>query len=235
MNVKFFKPILPKKQELSLTANVLEQSINNHPIILFVDEFNDLWYLKCRSANLRHSNQLKRPFKGEILIHKNKNNNQLFWNDTYVDTSHIFKINNNDFDYLTSKYSNDFIYADDLSDDNIDRIYDNIIANIIEVPPNINMIKVNVDKNNDDISFYTEYANQTTFDLEFNNYMKNYGNTPEYASTTNHVKQLKEEIGFRNSTFEKLWKGICSYISNNHLDIIKARLYHQNKDPNMSM
>ena len=201
-----------------------------------MDELKNYWYLKCRSASyLRNSNKLKRSFKGEVLIHENQENNKLFWNNIYVDTSHLFHINCDDFEYLVDKYKNNFLLSNELSDDNVDRIFENVIHNITESQPNINIIRVNVDKNNDSISFYTEYANQKTFDLEFNRYIEKFGNTPKYSSKINHVKQLKEEIESRNSMFEKELEGICSYIFNNHLDIIKARLYHQNKDPDMSM
>lgn len=61
MNDRLLKPILPTDDNLSLTSTVLEQSIDSHPIILFMDELKNYWYLKCRSATyLNNSNQLKK-------------------------------------------------------------------------------------------------------------------------------------------------------------------------------
>lgn len=230
MKDKLLKIISPINYNLSLTSNVLEQNIGRHPIILFMDELKNYWYLKCRSASyLRNSNKLKRSFKGEVLIHENQENNKLFWNNIYVDTSHLFHINCDDFEYLVDKYKNNFLLSNELLDDNVDRIFENVIHNIAESQPNINMIKVNVDKNNDSISFYTEYASQTRFNLEFDNYMKNYGNMPKYASKIDHIKQLKNEIESRNSIIEKRLKKIGYNISNYHLEIIKGRLFNKNE------
>lgn len=212
----------------TLTSNVLEQNIDDHIIVLFDDELRNVWYLKCRSAINSQTNLIRKQLIGEILIHKNKNNNQLFWNDTYVDTTHLYKIKEEDFDYIINKYSNKFIVAESLDNNNIDKIYQNLISNLNNKPPYIkpyiNIIDVNVDKNNDHISFYTEYANQTTIDSEINLFKFRNKNDKDYQNKLQYIISLKDDIINRSVDFKSELEGISGFINNYYSEILKERM-----------
>lgn len=227
MNDKLLRPILPTKNHLSLTSNVLEQNITSHPIILFMDELNNYWYLKCRSATAhKNSNVYKPVYHGEILIHKNQDNDKLFWNDTYVDTSHLFYINTNDFEYLVNKYHNNFIFSDELSHDYEDLLYKNVIRNLKDIPPSISIIKTSLEKDPDIISFYTEYANLNLFNIEYRNYfnnLKEVGTSDLDLLEINRVKRLKNDINQRNISFKSELEGILTFVNNYYSEILYNR------------
>ena len=229
MNDKLFKPILPKELELSLTSNVLEQNVGNHPIILFVDELQNIWYLKCRSAINKRNNLIKKQLIGEILIHKNKKNNQLFFNNTYVDTTHLYKIKEEDFDYIINKYNNKFIVAENLDNDNIHKIYQNVISNFNRKPPYINIIDVKVNQNNDEIKFHTLYANQNTLDSEINLFKFRNQNDKDYQNQLQYIISLKDDIINRSIRFSKSLESISGFINNYYSEILYDRMII--KDP----
>lgn len=129
MNDILFEPVLPKE--------------DSHPFVLFVDELNRYWYLKC--TNKSDENHNKKPsLSNEVLIKKSKDD-ILFYNDTYIDTSHIYWIDRNEFDHFTNKYQIKFISAKNLSDENIDLIYLNILDNFISIPSNIKITIIHIE------------------------------------------------------------------------------------------
>lgn len=175
-----FHQILPKTNKLTLTSNVLQKPFGKHPIILFKDENNDFFYLKCRTATFTNKNNeiiIKKSYPGEILVNKNQNH-QLFWNDTYVDTTHLYRINENEFFYLVNKYNEQFEFD-----------YEN------------NKIVI---KQNDHVNFYTQYANTNTLTFEYDNFIQVNSNKP----FINEITLLKDEIMLRNDTFVEELIGI---------------------------
>lgn len=194
-----FHQILPKTNKLTLTSNVLQKPFGNHPIVLFKDENNDFFYLKCRTATFVNKNNeiiIKKSYPGEVLINKSQNH-QLFWNDTYVDTTHLYRINANEFFYLVNKYHEQFEFAHNLSKDIIKQIFSNLINNFDQIPPNINFIDVSFNKQNDHVNFYTQYANINTLNFEYDNFIQVNSNKP----FINEITSLKDEIMLRNDLF----------------------------------
>lgn len=193
-------------QTKTLASNVLEQNIDDHIIVLFDDELRNVWYLKYSS----------KPYS--------KNNNQLFFNNTYVDTTHLYKIKEEDFDYIINKYSNKFIVAESLDNDNIDKIYQNVISNFNNEPPYINIIDVNVNQNNDEINFHTLYANQNTLDSEINFFKFRNKTDKDYQNKLQSIISLKDDIIKRSMRFSKSLESISGFINNYYSEILYDRM-----------
>lgn len=129
MNDILFEPVLHKE--------------DSHPLILFVDELNRYWYLKCTNKSDENHNQ-KPSLSNEVLIKKSKDNN-LFYDDNYINTSHIYWIDKNEFDHFVNKYQIRFISAKNLSDENIDLIYLNILDKFISIPSSIKITIIHIE------------------------------------------------------------------------------------------
>lgn len=121
MNNILFEQVLPKE--------------DSHPLVLFVDGLNRYWYLKCRNASDENHN-LKSSLSNEVLIKKSKDHN-LFYDDNYINTSHIHWIDKNEFDHFINKYQIKFTFVKNLSDESVDLIYLNILDKFISMPSDI--------------------------------------------------------------------------------------------------
>lgn len=193
-------------QTKTLTSNVLEQNIDDHIIVLFDDELRNVWYLKYSS----------KPYS--------KKNNQVFFNNTYVDTAHLYKMKGEDFDYIVNKYNNKFIVAENLDNDNIDKIYQNVISNFNNEPPYINIIDVSVNQDNDKINFHTLYANQKTLTSELNSFKRKKQNDKNYQNKLQYIISLKDDIINRSMRFSKSLESILGFIDNYYSEILYDRM-----------
>lgn len=90
-----FTPYMPKT---SITFNVFGQPIDRHPVVIWYNGNEDMYYfVKARSAN-DDENQQKKPYPFEVLIPANATaKHQLFKKDSYVDCSQIFKMDREEF------------------------------------------------------------------------------------------------------------------------------------------
>lgn len=129
MNDILFEPVLPKE--------------DSHPLVLFVDELNRYWYLKCTNKSDEDHNK-KSYLSNEVLIKKSKDD-ILFYDDNYINTSHIYWIDKNEFDHFVNKYQIRFISAKNLSDENIDLIYLNILDNFFSIPSSIKITIIHIE------------------------------------------------------------------------------------------
>lgn len=192
-------------QKLFLTSNVLEQNIKNYEIILFVDELQNIWYLKCSSA----------------LYHENK---PALIKDPYVDTTHLYKIKEEDYDYIVNKYNHKFILVEDLHIDNINKIYQNVIGNFNREPSNINIIDVSVNRNDDKINFHTLYTNQTTLDSEINLFKLRNKTDKDYQNKLQYLISLKDDIIKRSIDFKSELEGLLGFIEKYYSEILYDRM-----------
>lgn len=192
-------------QKLFLTSNVLEQNIKSYEIILFVDELQNIWYLKCSSA----------------LYHENK---PALIKDPYVDTTHLYKIKEEDYDYIVNKYNHKFILVEDLHIGNINKIYQNVISNFNREPSNINIIDVSVNRNDDKINFHILYTNQTTLDSEINLFKLRNKNDKDYQTKLQSIISLKDDIINRSMRFSKSLESILGFINNYYSQTLYDRM-----------
>lgn len=192
-------------QKLFLTSNVLEQNIKSYEIILFVDELQNIWYLKCSSA----------------LYHENK---PALIKDPYVDTTHLYKIKEEDYDYIVNKYNHKFILVEDLHIDNINKIYQNVIGNFNREPSNINIIDVSVNRNDDKINFHTLYTNQTTLDSELNLFKLRNKTDKDYQNKLQYLISLKDDIIKRSIDFKSELEGLLGFIEKYYSEILYDRM-----------
>lgn len=138
MNDILFEPVLPKE--------------DSHPLVLFVDELNRYWYLKCTNKIDENHNK-KSSLSNEVLIKKSKGNN-VFYDENYINTSHIYWIDKNEFDHFIDKYQIKFIFAKNLSDENIDLLYLNIFNHFESMPSNIKITIIHIE---DDKQLYSQW------------------------------------------------------------------------------
>lgn len=124
------------KTEKSIIFDRFEKEIKYHPVIVFSDYFDNLYYVKSRSV-YDQKGRLKKPINDEILITKRKKG--LPSKDSYVDLTQIFKISKDDFEKVFNK--NDLIYldSDDLSHEDITKIYNGLYENLSQEPPKVSV------------------------------------------------------------------------------------------------
>ncbi|TQC54366.1 Mbov_0400 family ICE element protein [Mycoplasmopsis cynos] len=120
------------KTEKTIIFDRFEKEKKYHPVIVFSDYFDNLYYVKSRSV-YDQKGRLKKPINDEILITKRKKG--LPSKDSYVDLTQIFKISKDDFEKVFNK--NDVIYldSDDLNHEDITKIYNGLYENLSQEPP----------------------------------------------------------------------------------------------------
>lgn len=198
---KLFKPILPKSDELCLTSTVLEIPTNKHPLIICYDGGINYYYLKCRSA-INRFNKLKTKHFNEVLIHKNTDNpNKVLYKDIYVDTSHIFMINQGDLEKLLINNENMFIWGDELKLDDIQNIGLKMYENLTVIPPLMSITETIVE--DDNINFKTLYCNIEKSQYELSNIKSNLDNSIKLGDKK-LINILKQQYDYSLSIIDNL-------------------------------
>ncbi|WP_391591887.1 hypothetical protein MCAV_00430 [[Mycoplasma] cavipharyngis] len=159
------KAVFPKKRTV-ITFNELGKGLGHHPIIVYYSEAEDeYYYLKIRSARDNDGN-LKKIKNKEIFVPKNSNDKQLLYNDSYIDTTKIFRIKKPE---LISIIDSKKIY-------HIERIdpvyailiYETLGRNLDQEPPFCSLMKVSFDQNIKEFTSETEYTHRKLIDSEYN-------------------------------------------------------------------
>lgn len=85
------------KNQFSFNSDLNNQSIKNHPIIIFYDDYNqEVYYLTMKSYRPKHDYLIND--KVYYFLSKDLNNPHLYTNkDSIIDTSTIYKMNYTDF------------------------------------------------------------------------------------------------------------------------------------------
>lgn len=122
------------------------------PFIIFYSN-GYYYYLICRSAK-NHLGQTKTKFDSEVLISGSKNSNVVPEYDSYIRTNQIFKISANDLNQIVNFQSPKFINTKSLLESNdinhklvVKRIRERLLNYLSEVPPQIALTEVKLDKN----------------------------------------------------------------------------------------
>lgn len=151
------------KTEKSIIFDRFEKEIKYHPVIVFSDYFDNLYYVKSRSV-YDQKGRLKKPINDEILITKRKKG--LPSKDSYVDLTQIFKISKDDFEKVFNK--NDVIYldSDDLSHEDITKIYNGLYENLSQEPPKVSVSLVFEDEDKV-FKSYMIYSEKKLLDYDF--------------------------------------------------------------------
>lgn len=154
---------------------MLTISINTYFLIISYDGGINYYYLKCRSA-INRFNQLKTKHFNEVLIHKNIDNpNKVLYKDTYVDTSHVFIINQGDLEKLLINHENMFIWGNELKIDDIRNIGLKMYENLTVIPPLMSITETIVE--DDNINFKTLYCNIEKSQYKLRNIKSNLDNS----------------------------------------------------------
>ncbi|CAT05058.1 Uncharacterised protein [Mesomycoplasma conjunctivae] len=185
-----FKPFMPIK---SITFDTLGQDIDSHPVIIIHNmDGLELFYIKSRTA-IDENGQLKKPTEGEILIKKSKNRNALFKNDSYLDCSQLFRIQELDYDDLIHNNKKlQFTKTTQLSYEDVLRIFEKIGQLIEKIPPYIALSDVSYDRNTNKIQSDLLYASDKHLneDLRFLFKTKKLSSS-EIQTWTNYVENIK--------------------------------------------
>lgn len=166
-----FEPFMPIK---SITFDTLGQDIKSHPVIVIHDmDGLELFYIKSRTAREKNG-KLKKAKEGEILIKKSNNPNALFKNDSYLDCSQLFRIQELDYDNLIYNNKNlQFTDTTQLSYEDVLRIFEKIEKLTAKVPPHIALSDVKYDKNTNAIKSDLLYASDSHLDKDLENFLNN--------------------------------------------------------------
>ncbi|WP_434336648.1 Mbov_0400 family ICE element protein [Mesomycoplasma conjunctivae] len=185
-----FKPFMPIK---SITFDTLGQDIDSHPVIIIHNmDGLELFYIKSRTA-IDENGQLKKPTEGEILIKKSKNRNALFKNDSYLDCSQLFRIQELDYDDLIHNNKKlQFTKTTQLSYEDVLRIFDKIDELIKKIPPYIALSDVSYDRNTNKIQSDLLYASNKHLDGDLKYLLDNNKlSSSEIQTWTNYVENIK--------------------------------------------
>lgn len=181
-------PIINKDQyndnQISVVSNCFEQSYTAHPFIIFEDELNQYWYLKCRSATNHKQKET------EILLPKNGlKHHSLLWNDTLVDCSHIFIMDKDELESIVDQ--NHIIYANSQTiDENIMAdIFNKLDTKINAVTPYICLTNVKLNPSHE-ITFTTLYCHEYKLKDEYQSLV--YKNNTHINK--DHLKWLLNEV-----------------------------------------
>ncbi|CAT05055.1 Uncharacterised protein [Mesomycoplasma conjunctivae] len=185
-----FKPFMPIK---SITFDTLGQDIDSHPVIIIHNmDGLELFYIKSRTA-IDENGQLKDPKDGEILIKKSKNRNALFKNDSYLDCSQLFRIQELDYDDLIHNNKKlKFTKTTQLSYEDVLRIFEKIDELIKKIPPYIALSDVSYDIDKNIIKSDLLYASDEHLDSDLEYLLKKSKlSSSEIQTWTNYVENIK--------------------------------------------
>lgn len=181
-NLDKMKPMFTKNQK-DITFDILEIKLGHHPIIIFYHEYNEeYYYVKARSAYDRNKN-LKTPYEGEIFVPKAKSG--LLNNDSYIDTTKIHHIKEEELEKYVSKEK--VCDTLDLEPHIGLEIYETLIENADQILPFYSIIKVSWNDKIESFESHTEYDNEILLDKELKDY-KNFNLKREKEDLANEIK-----------------------------------------------
>ncbi|MHA0298732.1 Mbov_0400 family ICE element protein [Mesomycoplasma ovipneumoniae] len=168
------KKFSPFKPEQTVIFNTLAEPIGFHPVIIFYDRDEKLYYyLKSRSVyDDKPRKQL--AFPGEIEIPKSRTSNIYFSQDSYVDCSQIFYMSKDEMQqYIkTNKEKDKPWILKELDYQYVIKIFNQLIKQTKGDNPYIVLSKVSYNQKTKKIASYVKYAS----DRHLNN---DYRNPPE--------------------------------------------------------
>ncbi|MGZ9755512.1 Mbov_0400 family ICE element protein [Mycoplasma sp. 246B] len=191
------KLILPKKP---ITFDRFEEDYGIHPVIFFYSDLTgSFYYLKSRSAYNKKQIQRK-PYEYEVLI--KKLGNGLLYNDSYIDTTQIYKLNiaKEDLYKVFEKDSVLFLDTEYFNIDDIDEIYSQLYRNLKNNPPFVSISQIYF--YDEEVKSRTLYSHQNFLDMELNTYK---------SKSNISVEQIIQK--------QELYNEIINY-SNNNYDIL---------------
>ncbi|WP_322941347.1 Mbov_0400 family ICE element protein [Mycoplasmopsis cynos] len=132
------------KTNNSIIFDRFEQEIKYHPVIIFSDDYGNLYYIKSRSAK-DDLGKYKEKINNEILITKYEKG--LPSKDSYVDLTQIFKISEEDFYKVFNRENVIFLNSVHLKHEDVIKIYNGLYENLSQEPPKVSMSFVYEDNN----------------------------------------------------------------------------------------
>ncbi|VEU59598.1 Mbov_0400 family ICE element protein [Mesomycoplasma neurolyticum] len=219
-NLPKMKPMFTKNTKYEITFDRFEGPIKHRPIVIFRDEYAEItedgkiiekyYYIKTRSAHDRHGNR-KKANKGEIFLEKAEIG--LLTKDSYVDTTQIYSIKEEELSNIVDKKNVIFADTYDLTKYQIDKIYRSVLKNLTQEPPYVSLMDVKL--NNKTNAFvgelkyshkdflYQEYSKSSRKDKEEfkDNILKNKNLIEE---TLIELRNLKN--GVREEFSDILWE-----------------------------
>ncbi|MGY6172632.1 Mbov_0400 family ICE element protein [Candidatus Mycoplasma pogonae] len=224
-----FKPQMTKKiSEQPLVFSRFLLPLDDHPIIVFYSEGDECYYyVKGRSVHNYYEDpntgkkikgKMREPFKGEMIIKPNNKAGLLFKRDTYVDTTQLFRIHEDDLWKITDHSKISKLEELKLPLEDSLKILNEIQNNADQVPPLINLIQVKVN-NNGNVLKQIIYGNKELLDYEFDisfDYIKSKLSNEKIAS-------IMETYENQNKINEKEIKRSIS----NTINSVKLELLHE--------
>ncbi|WP_025755710.1 Mbov_0400 family ICE element protein [Mycoplasmopsis cricetuli] len=188
------KPFFTNDKNNSIIFDRFENQIPYSPIILFYDDYEEMYYyIKYRSAIDRKEN-LKEPINNEVFVSKSKKG--LLTKDSYVDTSQIFRIPAKDLDDLLDKKDRLYLETEFLNKKDIVNIYESLLDNLKQEPPKVTVSTVWIEE--EKINSYVEYSHEELLDEEFIKFQnKNKNNNEKIKKAKNLIEEIKT---IRNKT-----------------------------------
>ncbi|MGZ9428420.1 Mbov_0400 family ICE element protein [Mycoplasma sp. 1012] len=203
-HIDTMKPFFPEE---SITFDRLEDDFHKHPVIIFYNEWEEIYYyLKCRSS-IKHKN-FRHELNGEYLI--KKANNGLLNHDSFIDTAQIYKIFEKDLFKVFDK--NNLLYLDTkfLDLDDIKNIYFMLWDNLKQNPPYVSLSEISI--KNDQITAKTLYCHKDFLTRDLNHF-KNSNNSEE--SILEKEKLVVDIINNRNTLKQTLLELKNIYLGTN--------------------
>lgn len=168
------KKFSPFKPEQTVIFNTLAEPIGFHPVIIFYDRDEKLYYY-LKSRSVYDDKPRKRPaFPGEIEIPKSRTSKIYFSQDSYVDCSQIFYMSKDEMQqYIkTNKEKDKPWILKELDYQYVIKIFNQLIKQTKGDNPYIVLSKVSYNQKTKKIASYVKYAS----DRHLNN---DYRNPPE--------------------------------------------------------
>lgn len=166
------------------------------PFLIFYDNNEDCYYY----AKARTLKQFSKIQKGEIIIRQTISSEGLFTNDSLVDCSQIFKCDRQLLESLIDindkLYNSTFI----LPDNDIKRILESIIENIMEVPPYLSIVELKIDDKGNTYGESLYLCDEKYLEVEQKIYEDIY-NGDDIHDLTDFKSNIKDKYSFQKSRY----------------------------------
>lgn len=197
---KIFKTKHPFKTKESMVFNSLEEGYDSHPIILF-KEPNDIFYYYLKSRSAFKKDESRDILPQEVYVPRSKNKNAYFSQDSLVDCSQIFKIEEDDLnDFLTENPDVEKSDAQELDYQYVVAIFNKMSECLQQKPPFAVISQIRYNREAKKLESQVVYANEWHLKKDLKNF-KRKRNFKEQMD----AKLKKQEIINRSNIKEAKW------------------------------